>query len=92
MANRLDIPFEPVIVKVKEVSEQKKMQNSYQQAMNAMSAFSVIDVCHDGPVLLVDDIVDSRWTFTVCGELLRQKGAGDVYPLAIAASAEGGVD
>ena len=28
----------------------------------------------DGPVLLVDDLVDSRWTLTVAGALLRQAG------------------
>ena len=29
-----------------------------------------------GPVLLVDDLVDSRWTLTVAGSLLREAGAG----------------
>ena len=38
----------------------------------------------DGPVLLVDDLVDSRWTMTVAGRLLRQAGADSVLPLALA--------
>jgi ATP-dependent DNA helicase RecQ len=38
----------------------------------------------EGPVLLVDDIVDSRWTMTVVAALLRQAGCGPVYPLALA--------
>jgi ATP-dependent DNA helicase RecQ len=37
-------------------------------------------------VLLLDDIVDSRWTFTVVAALLRQAGSGPVFPLALAAN------
>ena len=36
-----------------------------------------------GPVLLVDDLIDSRWTVTVAGRLLRQAGADAVLPLAL---------
>ena len=38
----------------------------------------------EGPVLLIDDLVDSRWTMTVAGRLLRQAGADAVLPLALA--------
>ncbi|MGL4831410.1 MAG: RecQ family ATP-dependent DNA helicase [Propionibacteriaceae bacterium] len=37
-----------------------------------------------GPVLLVDDLVDSRWTLTVCAQLLRRAGATAVLPLTLA--------
>ena len=37
-------------------------------------------------MLLVDDIVDSRWTFTVIAALLRDAGAGRVFPIALAAN------
>jgi ATP-dependent DNA helicase RecQ len=37
-----------------------------------------------GPVLLVDDLVDSGWTMTVAARLLRQAGAPAVLPLALA--------
>jgi ATP-dependent DNA helicase RecQ len=40
-----------------------------------------------GPVLLVDDYVDSRWTMTICGGLLRQAGATGVLPFALASVA-----
>jgi ATP-dependent DNA helicase RecQ len=36
-----------------------------------------------GPVLLVDDIVHSRWTMTVGAWLLRENGSGEVWPLAL---------
>ena len=36
------------------------------------------------PVLLVDDLVDSRWTMTVSARALRQAGVAAVLPLALA--------
>jgi ATP-dependent DNA helicase RecQ len=36
------------------------------------------------PVLLVDDLVDSRWTITVAGQELVRAGAGAVLPFAAA--------
>ncbi|HHT11628.1 MAG TPA: phosphoribosyltransferase, partial [Propionibacterium sp.] len=41
----------------------------------------------DGPVLLVDDLVDSRWTLTVAGRLLRRAGASSVLPFGLASVA-----
>jgi ATP-dependent DNA helicase RecQ len=37
-----------------------------------------------GPVLLVDDVADSRWTLTVAARALRRAGAPAVLPLALA--------
>ncbi|HKJ10917.1 MAG TPA: RecQ family ATP-dependent DNA helicase [Ornithinimicrobium sp.] len=37
-----------------------------------------------GPVLLVDDRIESRWTMTVAGAMLRRAGAPEVLPLALA--------
>ncbi|WP_237141456.1 RecQ family ATP-dependent DNA helicase [Serinicoccus hydrothermalis] len=37
-----------------------------------------------GPVLLVDDVVDSRWTMTVAARALRRAGVEAVLPLALA--------
>ncbi|GAB2735616.1 DEAD/DEAH box helicase [Kitasatospora kifunensis] len=37
-----------------------------------------------GPVLLVDDLVDSGWTVTVAARLLRRAGARAVLPLVLA--------
>ena len=39
------------------------------------------------PVLLVDDLVDSRWTMTVAGRELRLAGAAGVLPFALAVAA-----
>jgi ATP-dependent DNA helicase RecQ len=40
-----------------------------------------------GPVLLVDDLADSRWTMTVAGRELRLAGAAAVLPFALALTA-----
>ncbi|MCU1402141.1 MAG: recombinase RecQ [Microbacteriaceae bacterium] len=37
-----------------------------------------------GPILLVDDLVDSRWTMTVAARALRMAGASAVLPFALA--------
>jgi ATP-dependent DNA helicase RecQ len=39
----------------------------------------------DGPVLLIDDQIDTGWTMTVAAALLRDAGAPAVLPLALAA-------
>ncbi|MGN6754426.1 MAG: RecQ family ATP-dependent DNA helicase [Intrasporangium sp.] len=40
-----------------------------------------------GPVLLVDDVADSRWTLTCAAEALREAGAPGVLPLTLAVEA-----
>ncbi len=40
-----------------------------------------------GPVLLVDDLADSRWSLTVAGRALRQAGAQEVLPFVLALKA-----
>ena len=84
LAEMLGIPCEDVIQKTRETEPQKLMQNTAQQYRNILEAFQVSSPVPAGPVLLVDDIVDSRWTLTVIGELLRQAGSGPVYPFALA--------
>ncbi|WP_433211082.1 RecQ family ATP-dependent DNA helicase [Dactylosporangium sp. CS-047395] len=41
----------------------------------------------DGPVLLVDDMVDSGWTMALAARALRQAGARGVLPFALAVTA-----
>ncbi|ONI85718.1 recombinase RecQ [Saccharothrix sp. ALI-22-I] len=41
----------------------------------------------DGPVLLVDDRIDTGWTMTVAARLLRRAGASAVLPFALAVTA-----
>jgi ATP-dependent DNA helicase RecQ len=90
LAERLGLPYREALVKVRDNPPQKRMENSYQQAHNVADAFEVDnDQLDAGPVLLIDDIVDSRWSMTVCATLLRQAGSGPVFPLALASAAGG---
>jgi ATP-dependent DNA helicase RecQ len=54
------------------------------QFQNVDGAFAAPGPVDPGPVLLVDDVVDSRWTMTSVGAVLRQAGSGPVYPFALA--------
>lgn len=66
------------------------MQNSFQRTRNLVEAFAVMQHPFiDGPVLLIDDTVDSRWTFTVIAALLREAGSGPVFPFALASTSSG---
>lgn len=60
------------------------MENSAQQAANVWGSIAVEVLPSPAPVLLVDDIVDSGWTFAVAAWLLRKRGSGEVWPLALA--------
>ena len=74
--------------RIGESAPQKSMQNSCQQARNIAGAFR-IEEWRTGPVLLVDDVVDSKWTFTIVGAQLISAGSGPVYPLALADTSGG---
>jgi ATP-dependent DNA helicase RecQ len=85
LARRLNIPFVPCVKKIKQNRPQKEMKNSTQQAKNLDGAFAVSRwQGMAGSVFLIDDMVDSGWTFTVIAALLRQSGSGKVFPLALA--------
>jgi ATP-dependent DNA helicase RecQ len=87
LAHRLGLPFVECISKVRDTEPQKTRANSFQQAQNLLGAF-VVDQGTVGPepVLLIDDMVDSKWTFTVAAALLRRAGSGPVHPFALADS------
>lgn len=59
--------------------------NSPQRLAAVWSAFEPPELAlPDGPVLLVDDVIDSGWTATVAARLLRRAGASAVLPFALA--------
>jgi ATP-dependent DNA helicase RecQ len=87
LANQLGLPYLPLVGKIEERPPQKGQQNSAHQQRNVQDAFAVLGEVPSTPVLLVDDIVDSGWTMTEVGRVLRRAGAGPVYPVALASSA-----
>ncbi len=85
LATALGLAFHTVIDKTDNRPEQKTMANSTQQARNIDGSLSLCtEHLPSGPVLLVDDMVDSRWTLTIAAWLLRSRGSGEVFPLALA--------
>jgi ATP-dependent DNA helicase RecQ len=94
LADALGLPYVDAVRKTHDTPAQKTMQNSAQQAANVAGIFEVdAAAVRADPVLLVDDMVDSRWTFAVIAALLREGGSGPVFPLALAVTAyQGGSD
>lgn len=85
LADALGLPFHTCLVKVEDRPEQKTMANSAQQARNVEGSLGFSDnPLLPDPVLLVDDMVDSGWTFTVAASLLRERGCSAVFPFALA--------
>jgi ATP-dependent DNA helicase RecQ len=85
LATALDVPYVPVVHKTRVTEPQKTMHNSVHQARNLAGAFAVAPWAGvHGPVLLIDDMVDSGWTLTIVAALLLTAGSGPVFPLALA--------
>jgi ATP-dependent DNA helicase RecQ len=87
LAGALKLPFHSVLEKTDDRPPQKKMENSSQQVRNVDGSLKVVGIVPTGPVLLVDDMVDSKWTITIAAYLLTGAGSGPVFPLALASTA-----
>jgi len=70
-----------------------RRHNSAQRLSSLWRALEVPDELRDavggldGPVLMVDDRIETGWTMTVAARLLRQAGAPAALPLALAVTA-----
>lgn len=58
-------------------------ENSHQIVENSIENWSAKNTGRTSPVLLIDDFVNSRWTMTIVGRLLRKNGVEKVYPFAL---------
>ncbi len=58
---------------------------TFSQKENIDGVFKIIkgSVPEESKLLLIDDIVDSRWTITVVGALLKNAGANKVFPFCL---------
>ncbi|HVF72038.1 MAG TPA: RecQ family ATP-dependent DNA helicase [Chthoniobacterales bacterium] len=87
LAAALALPFQAVLDKTDDRAEQKTMANSVQQARNIDGSLAInTSSVPAEPLLLIDDMVDSKWTLTVAAYLLTSHGSGPVYPLALAST------
>ncbi len=89
VADSLGLPFVEAVAKVRENEPQKEQENRYHQCANLDGVFEIANDIPDSPALLVDDVVDSRWTLTVVAALLRRAGSGSVWPVALASAGSG---
>jgi ATP-dependent DNA helicase RecQ len=88
VAAALGLEHVDALVKADERPAQVTQQNSAHQQRNVEGSFTVAAgvAVPPSPVLLIDDLVDSGWTLTEVGGVLRRAGAGPVFPLTFASS------
>jgi len=67
-----------------DVAGEKPVSFVQSAAWSAARLFGHFGAIPSGPVLLVDDVVDSGWTLTWLAAMLRQRGSGPVFPVALA--------
>ena len=84
LAERLGVSYRPAIERIAERPPQEAQANSAHQRSNVEDAFAVSGEVSTGAVLVVDDLIDSGWTLTEVGRVLRRAGSGPVVPLALA--------
>ncbi|KAA2266137.1 RecQ family ATP-dependent DNA helicase [Solihabitans fulvus] len=83
----------PLLGEVEQVGDGARRANSAQRLASLWQGLHVpMELAErlstvDGPVLLVDDQVDTGWTMTVAARLLRKAGAREVLPFALAVTA-----
>jgi ATP-dependent DNA helicase RecQ len=85
LAKILGLPYHEALEQHRAKIPQAEMMTSARKAENVEGVYRLkFKPLPKGPVLLVDDLVDSRWTLTVAGELLGQGGSGPVHPFVLA--------
>ena len=84
LAEALGLPYEEALERTGDGPPQREMANSVQQVANVRGQFAVAGTLPGGPCLLVDDLRFSGWTLAMLAGQLRRRGAGPVYPFALA--------
>lgn len=90
LAAALSLDFVDAVRKTADAVEQKTLLNKAQQEANIRNSIEIDGEDAAGKtILLVDDMVDSRWTFTVIAAELLNAGARAVYPFALVKTGSG---
>jgi len=89
LAEALGVEPMALVRRVRPMPAQAEMANSAAQLRNVVRAFGIVDPPAGVPVLLVDDVAESRWTLTVVGGQLIRAGSGPVHPFVLAKSGAG---
>lgn len=84
------LEYAGALTRKQERRPQQELHNSAHKLANVVGALevpaSVAESVRDRVVLLVDDVWDSGWTSTWAARLLREAGAAQVLPLALASA------
>jgi len=85
IAAGLGVRLVDAVAKTTVGEEQKALLNSAQQQMNIENSTAIVygERIRGAHILLVDDMVDSKWTLTVIAAKLLDAGAACVYPFAL---------
>jgi len=87
------LPYLGALAYTREDGPGPRRHNSAQRLSSLWPALVIPDEVRDavgsldGPVLVVDDRIETGWTMTVAARLLRQAGAPGVLPFALAVTA-----
>ena len=84
LSGTLGIPYVALLQRTGERPPQREMSNAVLQAANVRGAFRVIAEPPPESCLLLDDLRLSGWTLAMIGGQLLRRGAGAVFPLALA--------
>jgi ATP-dependent DNA helicase RecQ len=84
LSQTLGIPYIPLLERTVDRPPQREMSNAALQAANVRGAFRVGGEPPPESCLLLDDQRLSGWTIAMTGGQLLQRGAGAVFPLALA--------
>lgn len=82
LAKKLNLEYIECLYKKENTSEQKTMENSFMQFKNVEKGLGIKTSVNKN-ILLVDDMIDSKWTLTYACYLLREHGDCNVYPFAL---------
>jgi ATP-dependent DNA helicase RecQ len=85
LGDLLGVPARDVLERARFAPPQKTMRTGEEAFANVWGAIRAKHAV-EGRALLVDDVVDSGWTLAAAGSALRQAGAAEVLPLALAAA------
>jgi ATP-dependent DNA helicase RecQ len=83
LAAHLALPCVALLRTTRAMQPQHQQHNGTYQEQNVRGAFALVGAPRPDPVLLVDDLVDSRWTLTEVAAVLRDGGSGPVVPAVL---------
>lgn len=85
LADRLDLPFLPVLTKIAATRPQKEL-TALERSGNLLGVFDVDTptAVEDRTVLLVDDVITTGATLDECAKMLKIYGAVEVYAVTAA--------